>query len=53
MQNVTGKTTIKKNSKKIVNDIFFSRLFVVTLRAVVSKGRTLRYEGLEKPLLAG
>ena len=23
MQNVTGKTTIKKNSQKIVSDIFF------------------------------
>ena len=47
MQNVTGKTTNKKNRQKIVSDIyifFFSRLFVVTL---------LRYEYLEKPLLAG
>ena len=46
MQNVTGKTTTKKNRQKIVSDIyiFFSRLFVVT---------QLRYECLEKPLLAG
>ena len=50
MRNVTSKTTVTK----IVSDIFFfSRLFVVTLRAAVSPGRTLRYEGLEKPLLAG
>ena len=28
MQNVTGKTTIKKNSKKIVSDIFFFHVYL-------------------------